>query len=890
MCCTLIFYDYFIICIAFPPGWNLPKRNSKKSFLEDAMKEMDDIGSLTKPQRTAPKVIRVVVGPELPHLRYHRHHHHHHHHHHLKHHYLNRIGHFDFPPRPTKPHISDEVKNKNHRQNNGSKLLHDAALLKEAVHVLVEINKGLKGTNASKASKHDPAMEETSSRPSTRVQESISMLPKIRSIVQRENYNAREARAAFAKARQIIDKTRVPHHLPESLNNQSVLNVKTPKEVGLSTAVAALENALYEAGQTHSVHSNAVQGSGTNNSIKAGQGSGTNNRLKAGQGSGTNNRIKAGQGSGTNDKVNSGQDSGTNNSIKAGKGPGTNDSMETVQGAGTNNRLKAGQGSGTNNRIKAGQGSGTNDKVNSGQDSGTNNSIKAGKGPGTNDSMETVQGAGTNNRLKAGQGSGTNNKVSSGRDAGLTHRVIGRNATDSMRVSQLNRTGRNLTLQGDDLGKEFGEAIARLKSLSHNGSSSVINGEPLAKGMVVQKQKKVVGKSTNKTAVAMVNKLGYRNGTIFKEPSSNKTAILGRYAEFLKKILQHKGGGPVHGNATIQSFKGSEVVSGQAKHIFTPSQKNHSATITLPKERIIARKAFGTAMKLVKAALAREELRKAEREFFDKVKEMMNKTAKSDNASLKVQDQLDTRLASSTVSGVRSSSEESTSDNVASSENTARAAASGKEKANSRDSETQEKYNEAAHLEEKIATQQDKMYEDLVSHILENDDGHDDDEGEEEGEIRELSHNEGEDYGDFKDSDEENQGQAYGTQDSQNSYGSRISETNGYALRDVVSKPNVPSGSVRGPGRANQTKRLLNNGKLSKDKTSKIRERNCQDKGPETKAPNNETSHIQDREFRKARKGRDHRLGFKRGERKGGKRSGKEKWEREVGKRSGKEK
>ena len=187
-------------------------------------------------------------------------------------------------------------------------------------------------------------------------------------------------------------------------------------------------------------------------------------------------------------------------------------------------------------------------------------------------------------------------------------------------------------------------------------------------------------------------------------------------------------------------------------------QKQHLQPVILSKERLAARKAFGTAQKLVKAFLARQELYKAENEFFNKIHEMLNKTAPDGplNAG-QASDAKDSKITSqpTAASPIQSPLSQSPI-------NTASSPSTGEGDNQKQTSEAQKKFEEAAHLEEKVAAQQDEMYDALMGHTIGTVKGGGDGAFDEEGTIRETPEQDGvedsyntEDYGDFKDSDEE---------------------------------------------------------------------------------------------------------------------------------------
>ena len=187
-------------------------------------------------------------------------------------------------------------------------------------------------------------------------------------------------------------------------------------------------------------------------------------------------------------------------------------------------------------------------------------------------------------------------------------------------------------------------------------------------------------------------------------------------------------------------------------------QKQHFHPVILSKERLAARKAFGTAQKLVKAFLARQELYKAENDFFNKIHEMLNKT--TPNSPLTAGQASDAKESKITSQPTAASPIQSPFSQTPI--NTASSPSTGEGDNQKQTSEAQKKFDEAAHLEEKVAAQQDEMYDALMGHTIGTVKGGGDGAFDEEGAIRETPEQDGvedsyntEDYGDFKDSDEE---------------------------------------------------------------------------------------------------------------------------------------
>lgn len=231
----------------------------------------------------------------------------------------------------------------------------------------------------------------------------------------------------------------------------------------------------------------------------------------------------------------------------------------------------------------------------------------------------------------------------------------------------------------------------------------------------------------------------------------------------------------------------------------------------ISKQQEASRKAFETANKLVKAAFAREQLYKAEEDFFEKVKEMMNKTSAAnlldnnntttltqgsgdgENDLSPVKDYVKSLEAEQKAVGsverrtqpIENSSGVATAQSVTN-QPPAPASTPGQTKSNpgglplntvgsnpnilnklNHTKGPDEKSVEAAaHLEEKVAEQQDEMYDDLLRHTLNkgrfDDDDDDDDEDEEaaarDREVRPSKYGQmpqlHENYGDFQDTDE----------------------------------------------------------------------------------------------------------------------------------------
>lgn len=213
----------------------------------------------------------------------------------------------------------------------------------------------------------------------------------------------------------------------------------------------------------------------------------------------------------------------------------------------------------------------------------------------------------------------------------------------------------------------------------------------------------------------------------------------------------------------------------------------------LSKDRLEARKAFGTAQKLVKAYQARQELYKAENDFFKRVHEMLNKKDVSESPAEKQ----DSTLASqpTVASPIQSPLSEPPVNTV-----NGLTGLGGEDKKQT--SEAQKKFEEAAHLEEKVAAQQDAMYDALMGHSIRSKGlgGYDED-----GAIRgtpeqdDDSYNT-EDYGDFKDSDEEAERKFYHDH-RQGDFESKAEDDTSFSLRNkITSMKSEGSGSMEFSG------------------------------------------------------------------------------------------
>lgn len=247
-------------------------------------------------------------------------------------------------------------------------------------------------------------------------------------------------------------------------------------------------------------------------------------------------------------------------------------------------------------------------------------------------------------------------------------------------------------------------------------------------------------------------------------------------------------GGSPETNTPGQQQGNQQLSFANAAQEQNQNQQQHFPRPVLPKERLEARKAFGTAQKLVKAFLARQELYKAEGEFFKKIHEMLNKTSPNNPQIVgPVNDAQESMVAGhpTAASPIQSPLRQSPI-NTAS---TSSVDGAGNQK---QTSEAQKKFEEAAHLEEKVAAQQDEMYDALMGHTIgtvKGDGGFDG----ELGTIREIPEQEGvndsyntEDYGDFKDSDEEAERKFYHDH-RQSDFEAKAEDDSSFSLRDQIS-------------------------------------------------------------------------------------------------------
>ena len=273
------------------------------------------------------------------------------------------------------------------------------------------------------------------------------------------------------------------------------------------------------------------------------------------------------------------------------------------------------------------------------------------------------------------------------------------------------------------------------------------------------------------------------------EPQSNKNRLLALlHNNTIINLLDNALTSPAQlsnsSSSIVKGFATRNGLKGTAKMI-----KNFHVS----KQLAASRKAFETAKKLIQATLAREELYKAEKVFQEKLKEMLKKT--DSTPGLKKINEQSSRSDTEDAHVSSQSDSLSTSPNMAvPSTPTATDAQAPNQHDSTQDKQMQETANKAAHLEEKIAEQQEKMYQELA-----NDDGGDDNEMQEgpgTGSIRNeeeeepvTSRDKHENYGDFQ--DEEEQKEFYANHPTA-SYSESNIDTNypsrGY-LRDRVGLP-----------------------------------------------------------------------------------------------------
>lgn len=344
-----------------------------------------------------------------------------------------------------------------------------------------------------------------------------------------------------------------------------------------------------------------------------------------------------------------------------------------------------------------------------------------------------------------------------------------------------------------------------LENSTINQSAILISDIPFPK----QRDNKDGRKNQNLPNVVQNYSLENKDSSDKRKPISEAQAVLANYTSFITNILKaahlsvannltgYATNSPGRSSAKLHHSSGELTTTPKlnnsnsqlpnqelsfANSAEEQSQEHHQLVETpvLSKERVEARKAFGTAQKLVKAFMARQELYRAEKEFFKKIHEMLSKssfhTPQSD-----VSPKDDLRQPTSPVP--MQSPDGQVSPNPTGS---SIVAGDGKPKPVS---EAEKKFEEAAHLEEKVAAQQDDMYDGLMGHSIGKDYGGFD----EEGTTRDIPEQDGvedaynmEDYGDFKDSDEEAERKFYHNH-RQSDFGSKTVEENTFSLRNKIS-------------------------------------------------------------------------------------------------------
>lgn len=267
-----------------------------------------------------------------------------------------------------------------------------------------------------------------------------------------------------------------------------------------------------------------------------------------------------------------------------------------------------------------------------------------------------------------------------------------------------------------------------------------------------------------------------------------------------------------HLNPTKEQQKGQQLSFANAaqEQQQQQQQKQNFKPVILSKERLAARKAFGTAQKLVKAFLARQELYKAENEFFNKIHEMLNKTTPDGPLTAgQASDAKESKITSqpTAASPIQSPLSQSPI-------NTASSPSTGEGENQKQTSEAQKKFEEAAHLEEKVAAQQDEMYDALMGHTIGTVKGGGDGAFDEEGAIRETPEQDGvedsyntEDYGDFKDSDEEAEKKFYHDHSQGDLEADAVGESSLSLRSRISSARSEQSGSAESSGIAVNTSR-----------------------------------------------------------------------------------
>ena len=712
---------------------------------------MDGIEAYTKPPRFLPRVVKVLVGPEHYDLGHRRHRHRHHH---RRHHLFSRIGHFSFPPRPTKPHVAGEKPGRQ-KPRNTSKLIHSEKFVKQAVRLLLTMRKRLKSSGVKQGGgthlKANNTMKEGARISSAGY--SISMLPKIRSVVQRDGDVTGRARAAFARARQIVDKTHIPPQEPKPPTAQGAQNnTNITKDTKLSSAVTVLADAVQKASEAHTVN-----GTGASNKTKTPSVPG----LAARRLNGTDQKTLLHVLEDIKQNLTQKQDGrfvgrviahlrSLSDSISRSTGAAKDVLAEKLKGM--DNPLTNATTYSKSDNLKEVPKESRNKTGGLQQDTGTLETFVQHENGGSIQHAKVLNGSSVavverkNSSITTGSDHIDNNKVNDNSSSSSSSSSNKNNSNNDNNNSSNNNNNNN-TNNNDNNNSKIGTSSDR--SMAFNHSAALIQAQvSTVRGSAAGGQNSSRGSNTT------VDRLS-------KAPTGVSQSV----------ALNQSG--------PATRSKGN-VETGEAKYLLSPGQGNHTAGVKMSKQKLASRKAFGLAMKLVKAALAREELRKAEQELYGKMKEMMNKT-------------VPTAAAMSPAQAEQGGNQDSNAVNPAS--NGGPATSSGKNK--KQDAESQAKYNEAAHLEERIAAQQDKMYDDLVNRILDNDDRGDDDGGDGDGTVRELAGGPRDDYGDFKDSDEEMD---------QRMYGSRAGDSSRYTLRNVVLKPNASSPRRKGLTAGNSTK------------------------------------------------------------------------------------
>ena len=290
-------------------------------------------------------------------------------------------------------------------------------------------------------------------------------------------------------------------------------------------------------------------------------------------------------------------------------------------------------------------------------------------------------------------------------------------------------------------------------------------------------------------------------------PTKNSTNLsLNKQTQGNKPVIPAHGIGNLSlqestkGQQTIepQKGKGDQLLSfvnavQEQNHYQQQQPKQSFFQPILSKDRLAARKAFGTAQKLVKAFQARQELYNAENDFFKRVHEMLNKKDVSESPAEKQDSTLASQpTVASPIQSPLSQPPVNTPNGLTG------VGGEGKKET----SEAQKKFEEAAHLEEKVAAQQDAMYDALMGHSIRNKGlgGYDED-----GAIRGIPEQDDdsyntEDYGDFKDSDEEAERKFYHDH-RQGDFESKAEDDTSFSLRNkITSMKSEGSGSMEFSG------------------------------------------------------------------------------------------